>query len=488
MIKKLALAVTIFLGFGCAATAQDAGGLINDARRALGNVNSVMLSGSAQNVAFQQCGANATNMICEDTHDPMRPIMEYQRVIDLRAPAMRHAGNTLNIGPGGSTTVSPGTFFQQVTAEQADLSGNWANSLEYYITPWGFLAGAAEQGASVNRRAIDGDSYTVLSWSPDVKAPSGASYVINGYLNDDNLVEHVETWVGDNMMGDMHVFASYTGWRDFGGFMAPTSITQTRGGWPYFQVSVTNASANMNNVASLLPAPSGGGGGFGGGGGEVTVVVEDLGNDLYRFSTGGGGSYDSLFYEFDDHIMMLEAGASHAAITAYIAEAKRMMPGKEIRYIMNTHPHSDHTAGLPVAVAEGATVITQANNLEFFERALNTPRTLLDDALAQNPHRVWVETVDTRKTYTDGTHTVEMLHITPAPHSNGLMVAYFPQERVLFQGDFSLPAPGERGNDHVQALVPALIKLGVTDFDRYINVHSSAEPQTKDQLWAAAGR
>jgi glyoxylase-like metal-dependent hydrolase (beta-lactamase superfamily II) len=488
VIKKLALAVTIFLGFGCAATAQDAGGLINDARRALGNVNSVMLSGSAQNVAFQQCGANATNMICEDTHDPMRPIMEYQRVIDVNAPAMRHTGNTLNIGPGGSTTVSPGTFFQQVTAEQAALSGNWADSLEYYVTPWGFLDGAAGQGASVNRRAIDGKSYTVLTWSPDVKAPSGASYVINGYLNDDNLVEHVETWVGDNMMGDMHVFASYTGWRDFGGFMAPTSITQTRGGWPYFQVSVTNASANMGNVASLLPAPAGGGGGFGGGGGQVNVMVEDLGNDLYRFSTGGGGSYDSLFYEFDDHIMMLEAGASHAAIAAYIAEAKRMMPGKPIRYIMNTHPHSDHTAGLPVAVAEGATVITQANNQEFFERALNTPRTLLDDALAQNPHRVWVETVDTRKTYTDGTHTVEMLHITPAPHSNGLMVAYFPQERVLFQGDFSLPAPGERGNDHVQALVPALIKLGVTDFDRYINVHSSAEPQTKDQLWAAAGR
>lgn len=487
MIKKLAIAVTIFLGFGCTATAQDSGGLINDARHALGNVNSVMLSGSAQNVAFQQCGANATNMICEDTHYPMRPIMEYQRVINVNAPAMRHSGNTLNIGPGGSTTVSPGTFFQQVTAEQADLSGNWANSLEYYITPWGFLTGAAEQGASVNRRAINGRSYTVLSWSPDVKAPSGASYVINGYLSDDNLVEHVETWVGDNMMGDMHVFASYTDWRDFGGFMAPTSITQTRGGWPYFQVSVTNASANMNNVASLLPAPSGGGGGFGGGG-EVTVMVEDLGNDLYRFSTGGGGSYDSLFYEFDDHIMMLEAGASHVAIAAYIDEAKRRMPGKPIRYIMNTHPHSDHTAGLPVAVAEGATVITQANNLEFFERALNTPRTLLNDALAQNPHRVWVETVDTRKTYTDGTHTVEMLHIYPAPHSNGLMVAYFPQERVLFQGDFSLPGPGERGNDHVQALVPALIKLGVTDFDRYINVHSSAEPQTKDQLWAAAGR
>ena len=487
MFKKLAMAVMIFLGFGCAATAQNADDLISDAQQALGDVDSVMYSGSAQYVNFQQCSANAAARRCEGTHDPMRVITEYQRVIDLNAPASRETGNTRNIGPGGSTTIGDGTFFQHVSSEQAELSGDWADSLEYYITPWGFLQGAQEQGATSNRRTLHGESYRVLSWSPDVRAPSGASYVINGYINDDNLVEHVETWVGQNIMGDMHVFASYTGWRDFGGFMVPTSIEQTRGGWPYFKAAVTNADANMNNVASLLPAPAAGGGGFGGGRGPVEVTVEDLGNDLYRFTT-GPGSYDSLFYEFDDHIMMLEAGASHDAIAAYIAEAKRMMPGKPIRYVMNTHPHADHTAGLPVILAEGATIITQANNQEFFERALNTPRTLIDDALARNPQKVWVETVDTRKTYTDGQHTVEMLHIYPAPHSNGLMVAYFPQEGVLFQGDFSLPRPGQPGNDHVQAIVPALIKLGVTDFDRYINVHASAEPETKDQLWAATGR
>jgi hypothetical protein len=44
---------------------------------------------------------------------------------------------------GGSTTVTPGTFFQQVTPQQADVSQPWANSLELYITPWGFLKGAA---------------------------------------------------------------------------------------------------------------------------------------------------------------------------------------------------------------------------------------------------------------------------------------------------------------------------------------------------------
>ena len=54
---------------------------------------------------------------------------------------------------------------------------------------------------------------------------------------------------------------------------------------------------------------------------------------------------------------------------------------------MNTHPHSDHTGGLPAMVAEGATIITQKNNEEFFDKALNTPRTLLNDTLAKNPKK-----------------------------------------------------------------------------------------------------
>ncbi len=486
MFKKLVL-VIFTAGIVNQVSAQIVEDVIADAISALGNAQSVLLTGSAKYVAFQQCGANGADRRCEGTHDPMRVITDYERVVDLNSPAMRHQGNTMNIGPGGSTTISPGTFFQSITSDQADLSSSWGGSIEFYITPWGFLKGASVSETTSNRRTINGKTYTVLSWSPDVTAPSGANYVVNGYINDENLLERVETWLEDNIMGDMHIVASYSGWRDFGGFIAPTAIEQTRGGWPFFEVAVVNAEANMSDVASLLPAPeSGGGGGFGGGR-DFTVAVEDLGNDLYRFNTGPGG-YDSLIYEFEDHIMMFEAGASHEVVAAYLEEIHRMFPGKPIRYIMNTHPHSDHTAGLPVVVAEGATVITHENNREFFERALNTPRTLLNDALARNPQKVWVEGTGTKAAYTDGDHTVELYHIYPAPHSNGLLVAFFPEERVLFQGDFSLPQPGERGNDHVQALVPALIKLGVTEFDRYINVHASAEPQTKDQLWAAAGR
>ncbi|HZM58310.1 MAG TPA: hypothetical protein VFB85_00905, partial [Vicinamibacterales bacterium] len=70
-------------------------------------------------------------------------------------------------------------------------------------------------------------------------------------------------------------------------------------------------------------------------------------------------------------------------------------------------------------------------------------------------------------------------------HSNGLMVAYLPKEKILFQGDFSLPGDANQpANDHVMALAPVLKKLNL-DFDRYINVHTSPMPQTKADFWKA---
>ena len=485
MFKRIA-GVANCLALLCAnALAQDAKTVIANAQKAMGDLKSITYSGSAKDVAFQQCGANAADMQCRSTHDPMRPIMNYVRVIDLTAPASRATGKTNNIGAGGSTTLTPGTYFQQITAQQADVSQPWANSLEFYITPWGFLKGAAENNAAVSKKKVEGKNYTVLSWSPKFKAPSEKSYTINGYVNQQNVVDRVETWLGENIMGDMHILAVYSGWKDFGGVMAPSKIVQTRGGWPFFEIDVTAAKANPTDVATLVPAPApaaGRGGGAPGGPPALTVTSEKLGDGLYRLTT-GPGSYDSVIVEFKDYIMMLEAGQSQDRALAYVAETKKLIPNKPIRYVFNTHPHSDHTGGLPVLVAEGATIITQKNNEKFLSDALNTPRTLLNDTLSKNPKKAKVEAVEEKKVYSDGTRVVEMYHAYPAPHSNGLLIAYLPKEKVLFQGDFSVN-PGEPANDHVKALVPILQKLNL-DYDRYINVHTSAAPQHKADVMKA---
>jgi len=490
VVRKLA-----FIAIGLAwlsgnALAQDAKAVIASAQKALGDVKSITYSGSAKDVSFQQCGANKTDMNCRGMHDPMRPIDNYVRVIDLSAPLSRATGATNNIGAGGSTVVAPGTFVQQVTAQQADVSQPWAGSLEFYLTPWGFLKGAADNNATMSRRKVKG--HTVLTWSPAVKAPSGRSYVINGFVDENNVVDRVETWVGDNIMGDMHVEATYTGWKDFGGVKAPSKIVQTRGGWPFFEVTVMAAKANPADIATIAvppPPPAGRGGPGGPGRGPapaLTVTSEKLGDGLWKLTT-GAGSYDSIVVEFKDYVMLLEAGQPQPRAVAYVAEVKKLVPNKPIRYVWNSHPHSDHTGGLPVLVAEGATIVTQKNNVAFLEKALNTPRTLLDDTLSKSPKRAKVEGIDEKRVFSDGTRTVEIYHVAPVPHSNGLTIAYIPKEKILFQGDFTV-TPGEPANDHVKALGPIVLDKLKLDFDKYIPVHAGATPQTKADLVKALGR
>src|SRR5215813_5958237 len=171
VVKKLAV-VAICVAYLCGnAMAQDAKTVIANAQKALGDLKSITYSGSAKDVAFQQCGSNAVDMNCRGTHDPMRPINNYVRVIDLTTSTSRHAGATNNPAGGGATQPMPGTFFQQVTTQQADVSQPWGNSLEFYITPWGFLKGATANNATATRRKVAATNYTVLTWTQPVKPP-----------------------------------------------------------------------------------------------------------------------------------------------------------------------------------------------------------------------------------------------------------------------------------------------------------------------------
>jgi Metallo-beta-lactamase superfamily len=137
--------------------------------------------------------------------------------------------------------------------------------------------------------------------------------------------------------------------------------------------------------------------------------------------------------EFKDYVMLLEAGQSEARGLAYVAEIKKLVPNKPIRYVWTSHPHSDHTGGLPVLVADGATIITQKNNEKFLESALNTPRTLMTDTLAKNPKKAKFETIGEKKVYSDGTRTVEFYHVfSGAPLER-------PDDRLHPEGQDSLP-------------------------------------------------
>jgi hypothetical protein len=57
-------------------------------------------------------------------------------------------------------------YTQNIPADQT----NWAQQLEIWLTPWGFLRGAEINGAEATGQQIDGRRYTVVTWaSPETQ-------------------------------------------------------------------------------------------------------------------------------------------------------------------------------------------------------------------------------------------------------------------------------------------------------------------------------
>jgi glyoxylase-like metal-dependent hydrolase (beta-lactamase superfamily II) len=296
--------------------------------------------------------------------------------------------------------------------------------------PHGFLRAAAARNATVEARSIGGHNYNVVTFVGDNKAK------VNGYINEQNLVERVETSIDNQFLGDMPFEALYTDYKDVGGAQFPMHIVQKQGGYPTFDLNVTDVK--VNGAVAIQPTQGGGGAPAAAAASPAPAPQpEKLGDGVYLIT----GGYAVIAIDFKDYIAIVESGQNEARALAVIAEAKRLIPGKPIKYVINTHSHIDHSSGLRGFVAEGATILTHQVNKAYLEKVLSAPHTLNPDKAEQNGKKPVVEAVGEKKVLTDGTHVVELHHLQKFGHHDGMLVVYFPKEKVLLEADGYNPQP-----------------------------------------------
>ena len=468
-------------------SAQTAATVIGSATKAMGaeNVNSVTYYGSGANFNLGQSN-NANG------EWPRTNLNDYRRSIDFTQPASRATAVTWAAPVQGGPAVQ-GAFNQNIAAAQ---NGNWGQSLEIWITPWGFLKGAAANNATVATQTIGAQRFNVVTWMTPQKSPSGLSYRVVGYINAQNMVTRVETQLENPIFGDMPIDVVYSNYREgANGFKFPAAIVQRRAGSPTFEAQLLGAVANPPDIQALVtpPPPPAGRGGPGGPGGAPpappTSQSEKLADGVYRIF----GGYNALAVEFADYIFLFEAAVqSDARTQANIAEVKRVIPNKPIRYGALSHHHFDHTSGLPAAVTEGITIIVHENNRAFFEKALAAPRTLAPDAMSKSGKKPVIEGMGDKRVFTDGTRTLELHLLKGLPHADGMLVGYLPKEKILIYADtYNAPAAG--------TIAPRIVAVDVMvdnfdrlklDYDRVVSVHppNPDRPITRAEIMASIGR
>ena len=458
----LALAGAQLLG------AQDAKTVVSNASKAMGidGMNSIHYYGVGQNGNLGQ--NNNSNQPW-----PMAGANDYVRVIDFTQPASRATWVNFAVPvTGGPAAPVPGQ--QNITPQNTA----WAQQLEIWITPWGFLKGAAANNATAKAQTVGGKKLQVVTFNAPVKSPGGQPYKVVGHLNAQNLVERVQTWVENPIFGDMLVDTEYTQYRDgANGLKYPSQILQRRGGWPFFTAYILGAHANPANLQALLTPPQGGRAGGPPAGAPPAAAgpaSEKLADGVYRIN----GAYNAMAIEFADHILLFEPGPQNEARAQAIhAEAKRLIPNKPIRYGVISHHHFDHTSGLPAAVAEGITIVTPEVNRDFLMGALSAPRTLAPDSMSKSGKKPVIEGFKgDKRVFQDATRTFEIYVMKGLPHADGIVIGYLPKEKIMVYADmFNLPpAATPVPNPPVigtQVFAENLDRLKL-DIDRVMSIHS----------------
>src|SRR4029077_10924967 len=251
----------------------------------------------------------------------------------------------------------------------------------------------------------------------EVSFMAGKSKVV-GTINSQGMVTKVDTWTASPVVGDMLLETMYSDYKDFSGVKFPTHIVQNQGGHPVLDLTVTDVKTNVTNAALTAPdavknakAP------------PVVAASQKLADGVWF---GGGGYHNSLIIEYPAYIAVVEAPLSEERSLAVIAEVKKLVPNKPIKYLVNTHHHWDHSSGIRTYVAEGATVITSDVNKTYYETAWKAPRTLNPDNLAKSSKKATFVTVKDKYELTDGTRTLVLYHTDGDNHNGAILFGYLP--------------------------------------------------------------
>jgi glyoxylase-like metal-dependent hydrolase (beta-lactamase superfamily II) len=145
----------------------------------------------------------------------------------------------------------------------------------------------------------------------------------------------------------------------------------------------------------------------------------------------------NTFFEFDDHITMVEANRTDAALQAVLKAANALVPGKRVTQVIQSHHHFDHSAGLRAAVAEGLTIISRRGNEGIFREMVARPARLFPDALGRNPRPLKFIPVDDHLKLKDSANEVDIYHIVGNYHMADGVIVHVPASNLLVEADLS---------------------------------------------------
>jgi glyoxylase-like metal-dependent hydrolase (beta-lactamase superfamily II) len=324
---------------------------------------------------------------------------------------------------GGYAWDIAGQAVAPAAVERDMRSAVEGRTTQIWLTPHGFIKAAQTGNAMVRVETVRGAKKSVITVTTPMKVR------LEGVLNDRNLVERIETWFANPVLGDMKLEAVFSNYKDFSGVTFPTRIVQRSAGYPLLDLTITDVTPNAPvalEVPATIKQPAAP---------AAALVPEKISDGLWIVP----GGAKSIAAEFADHIVVVDAPETEARSLAVIDAVRKTIPGKPIRYLINTHSHFDHAGGLRTYAAEGATIVTQAANIPYYQQVWSNPRTIAPDRLAKSGRTAVFEGIVASRTFRDTLREMVVYHYAGNMHNAGMLMVFLPKERILIEADSFTP-------------------------------------------------
>ena len=199
MVKKerFYLPVILLAALPLSGWAQDAKAILDTAAQAMGATGLNTLQYSAAGSVYDEKGQRTT-------------VRSYSRQMDLNART-----STVGMVRMEGTPPAPQSVNQTITPESP-----WSVQFDFWLTPYAFLKGAMMHDATAETKTVLGEAYKVVTFTLP------GNHQVAGYINNKDLVERVETRIGDDVLIQAH----YHDYQTFNGLKVPTVLIQRRSG------------------------------------------------------------------------------------------------------------------------------------------------------------------------------------------------------------------------------------------------------------------
>lgn len=479
LIARLGLSCAALAFFPAPALADDAAGVLRRAAAAMGEPKTIRYVTEGAGYTFGQAFTPGMPWPKITVHSQIRTInydtASMREEITLSRAEPKGGGGYPLAGQQRNDQFVSGAYAWNVAGTNPVPGPRFVNDRvhQLLVTPHGVIRAAMRNKAIVQFQTKDGKSIAAVSFTEPGR------FAATAFINEDYLVERVESRLPDAVLGEVTAVISFAEYRDVGaGVKFPARIRQSQGGFPTLDVVVKEVKPDAPAEITVPDA--------------VAKATERVTADKVAESVWfvAGASHNSVAIEMKDHLVMVEAPLNDGRSAPVIAEVKKLAPGKPIRFVINSHSHFDHSGGVRTAVAEGATIVTQAGNKAYFEKAFATKNRINPDRLTKSGKKAKIRTVGDKLEMTDGTRTLEVHRIRNGGHNDTFLMVYLPKEKLLIEADAYTPLPPNAPppatpNANNVNLVENIERLNLS-VDRILPLHGRVVPLS--DLYAAVGR